>query len=321
MARSVEGHRARKRFGQHFLADQGVVQQMVDAISLREDQKIIEIGPGLGALTDALLERVETVQAVEIDRDLAARLRRRYPANRLVLFEADALSFDFALALSADTSAGLNASASAGANPSARSNASAATDPSADKRLRVVGNLPYNISSPLLVRLLEYRSIVADQHFMLQKEVVERIVGVPGTSDYGRLSVLLQSFFDCQWLFDVPPTAFDPPPRVRSAVVRMTVRRDRLAEDPAPLQQLLSIAFGQRRKMLRGTLLPWLAQRGVASDGIEPSARAEQIDVDTWRGVAARLAATAGIGIPGGRQPGGPVGCGRVDTADPTCAG
>lgn len=264
--RTTGGHRARKRFGQHFLADTGVVHAIVDAIAPREGQTIVEIGPGLAALTDALLERVETIQAVEIDRDLAARLRRRHSEGRLVLHEADALDFDFRAALAEPVRAG-------------------------GGLLRIVGNLPYNISSPLLVRLLEFRDIVIDQHFMLQKEVVDRIVAAPGTTDCGRLTVLLQSFYDCVKLFDVPPEAFDPPPRVDSAVLRMNVRRDRLGDDPAPLQRLLAVAFGQRRKMLRGTLLPWLAQRGVPADDIDPTARAEEISIETWRSLAARLAA------------------------------
>ena len=234
----VHGHRARKRFGQHFLVDAGVVQAIVEAIAPRDGQQIVEIGPGLAALTDALLERVDSIQAVELDRDLARRLRERYPDTRLALHEADALEFDFGQALPAG----------AGAE---------------GRRLRVVGNLPYNISSPLLVRLLDFRAIVDDQHFMLQKEVVDRIVAAPGTADYGRLAVLMQSFCHCVKLFDVPASAFDPPPRVESAVVRLVVRRDRDTVDPAPLQAVLAAAFGQRRKMLRGTLLPWLAQRGA----------------------------------------------------------
>jgi 16S rRNA (adenine1518-N6/adenine1519-N6)-dimethyltransferase len=256
---NTEGHRARKRFGQHFLADRGVVQAIVDAIRPRPGETIVEIGPGLAALTEALLARVDRIDAVEIDRDLAARLRRRYPEDRLVLHEADALSFDYGQIAPV---------------------------------LRVVGNLPYNISSPLLVHLLGFRSIVVDQHFMLQKEVVDRIVAAPGSADYGRLSVLMQAYYDCEKLFDVPPEAFDPPPRVDSAVFRMDVRRERIDENPAPLQQLLAVAFGQRRKMLRGTLLPWLAQRGVDAQGIEPTARAEDVELETWRALAARLAAT-----------------------------
>jgi 16S rRNA (adenine1518-N6/adenine1519-N6)-dimethyltransferase len=266
-----DGHRARKRFGQHFLADAGIVRAIVDAIAPRDGQRIVEIGPGLAALTHALLERIDSIQAVEIDRDLAARLRQRYSEAQLRLHEADALAFDFSSALDEPARA-------------------------AGLRLRVVGNLPYNISSPLLVRLLEFRALIHDQHFMLQKEVVERIVAPPGGRDYGRLSVLMQAYLHCDNLFDVPPEAFDPPPRVDSAVVRMTVRREREMEDPAPLQQVLAVAFGQRRKMLRGTLLPWLAARGVSVEGIEPTARAEEIDVETWRVLAARLAAAGATG-------------------------
>ena len=277
------GHRARKRFGQHFLVDAGVVHAIVEAIAPRAGQLIVKIGPGRAALTDALLERIDSLQAIEIDRDLAARLRRHYPASQLRLHEADALDFDFAKALDdakvqADTKARDGAAPTAG-NP---------------KRLRVVGNLPYNVSSPLLVRLLDFRALIDDQHFMLQKEVVDRIVAAPGSSDYGRLSVLMQAHLYCDSLFEVPPTAFDPPPRVDSAVVRMIVRRDRETEDPGPLQQLLAVAFGQRRKMLRGTLLPWLAERGVDADELAPTARAEDIDVETWRRLAARLVAAGG---------------------------
>ncbi|MFA7667313.1 MAG: 16S rRNA (adenine(1518)-N(6)/adenine(1519)-N(6))-dimethyltransferase RsmA [Burkholderiaceae bacterium] len=265
------GHRARKRFGQHFLVDAGVVHAIVEAIAPRAGQLIVEIGPGRAALTDALLERIDSLQAIEIDRDLAARLRRHYPASQLRLHEADALDFDFAKARD-------------GAAPTAGN----------PKRLRVVGNLPYNVSSPLLVRLLDFRALIDDQHFMLQKEVVDRIVAAPGSSDYGRLSVLMQAHLYCDSLFEVPPTAFDPPPRVDSAVVRMIVRRDRETEDPGPLQQLLAVAFGQRRKMLRGTLLPWLAERGVDAEELVPTARAEDIDVETWRRLAARLVAAGG---------------------------
>ncbi|HRO60218.1 MAG TPA: 16S rRNA (adenine(1518)-N(6)/adenine(1519)-N(6))-dimethyltransferase RsmA [Burkholderiaceae bacterium] len=272
-AAPVDGHRARKRFGQHFLVDTGVVRGIVDAIAPQDGQHIVEIGPGLGALTGVLLERVDAIQAVELDRDLARRLRGRYPAARLALHEADALVFDFGLALPADARA-------------------------AGQRLRIVGNLPYNISSPLLLHLLEQRAIVDDLHFMLQKEVVDRIVAGPGSADYGRLSVLMQSFCHCVRLFDVPASAFDPPPRVESAVVRMALRRERDAADPAPLQTVLAVAFGQRRKMLRGTLLPWLAQRGVDAPEIEPTARAEEIGIDVWWTLADRVAA---------RGPAGPV--------------
>src|SRR5690606_22501651 len=174
------GHRARKRFGQRFLVDPSVVEAIVDAVAPRADDLLVEIGPGLAALTDALLARVPHVHAVEIDRDLAARLRARHEPQRLTLHEADALRFDFG-ALAAREA----------------------------RRLRIVGNLPYNISSPLLVRLLAFRERVRDQHFMLQREVVERIVAPPSTRDFGRLSVLMQAFYEVERLFDVAPQAFD----------------------------------------------------------------------------------------------------------------
>ncbi len=251
------GHRARKRFGQHFLADASVVHAIVDAIDPREGDLLVEIGPGLAALTRALLERIAHLHAVEIDRDLAARLRSRYAPQRLTLHEADALRFDFAAIAAA-----------------------------AGQRLRIVGNLPYNVSSPLLVRLLQFRAQVRDQHFMLQREVVERIVARPASRDFGRLSVLLQAFYEVEHLFDVAPQAFDPPPKVDSSVVRMRVRADRIARDPAPLQQVLAAAFAQRRKMIRSTLLPWLEARGAARPPLDPTLRPEQIDVCTWLSIA-----------------------------------
>jgi len=256
------GHRARKRFGQHFLADSGVVDAIVDAIDPREGELLVEIGPGLAALTSALLARLPHLHAIEIDRDLAARLRSRYSPRQLTLHEADALRFDFA-AIAASQS----------------------------QRLRIVGNLPYNVSSPLLVRLLGFRALVRDQHFMLQREVVERIVAVPSTRDFGRLSVLMQAFYEVERLFDVGPQAFDPPPRVHSSVIRMRVRGDRLARDPTPLQQVLAAAFAQRRKMIRTTLLPWLEARGAARPPLDASLRPEQIDVPSWLRIADSVAA------------------------------
>lgn len=251
------GHRARKRFGQHFLADASVVRAIVDAIDPREGELLVEIGPGLAALTRALLERIAHLHAVEIDRDLAARLRARYAPQRLTLHEDDALRFDFG-----------------------------AIAREARQRLRIVGNLPYNVSSPLLVRLLDFRAQVRDQHFMLQREVVERIVAKPSTRDFGRLSVLMQSFYEVERLFDVAPQAFDPPPKVESSVLRMRVRDDRLARDPAPLQQVLAAAFAQRRKMIRTTLLPWLDAHGVPRPPLDETLRPEQIDVPTWLSLA-----------------------------------
>jgi len=251
-------HVARKRFGQHFLADRSVIARIVDAIAPRDGERLLEIGPGQGALTSALLQRVGHLSAIEIDRDLAAGLRRRY-GDRLTLIEGDVLAVDLAEAL--------------GAGP-----------------VRVVGNLPYNISSPLLVRLIAVRDRVADQHFMLQKEVVDRIVAAPATAAYGRLGVLLQAYYDVESLFDVPPEAFEPPPKVDSSVVRMLPRSASPAVAPETLSPLLAVAFGQRRKMLRNTVLPWLSARRVDASALPPTARAEEIPVQVWLEVAARLA-------------------------------
>ncbi len=257
-ARERAGHVARKRFGQHFLVDKSVVERIAEAISPRAGDRLVEIGPGTAALTAALLARVERLTAIEIDRDLVPRLAARF-GERLRLIEADVLEVDFDAI-------------------------------GADGPIRVVGNLPYNISTPLLVRLLASRSLVVDQHFMLQKEVVDRIVAPLSGANYSRLSVLLQSYYDVESLFEVGPEAFDPPPRVDSAVIRMVPRIDPSAPDPQPLSTLLAVAFGQRRKMLRNTLLPWLAQAGVEAPEIAPSDRAQDVPVAVYLRIASRLA-------------------------------
>ncbi len=253
-------HVARKRFGQHFLVDRGVIESIVSAVAPQAGETLVEIGPGLGALTERLMQAIPQMSAIEIDRDLAARLRNRY-GERLALHEADALAFDFGV-LKVE-----------------------------GRPLRVVGNLPYNISSPLLVHLLAWRHVIDDQHFMLQKEVVERIVAEPGHSEFGRLSVLIQAYYDVEWLFDVPPEAFDPPPRVESAVFRMLPRRDAGEPDLKRLERLIHGGFTQRRKMLRSTLLPWLAQQGITDAGLPPEARPEDVAVADWVRLAALLPA------------------------------
>ena len=257
-------HVARKRFGQNFLVDRAVVDAIVRSIDPRSDDAMIEIGPGLAALTAPLIaareaRRVDSpthrpLQVVELDRDLAARMRQRFDADLVVVHEADALTFDFA-ALAGD-----------GAAPS----------------LRVVGNLPYNISTPLLFHLLTLAERVVDQHFMLQKEVVARMVAEPGTSDFGRLSVMLQVRYAMESLFDVPPSAFDPPPKVTSAIVRMIpLPVAALAiRDTGRFARLVTTAFGQRRKMLRNTLADHA--EAMEAVGIAPTARAEEIGPDTW---------------------------------------
>ena len=261
-------HVPRKRFGQNFLVDQGVIAAIVHAIAPRGDDLMVEIGPGLGALTvplvDARREREvstprQPLHVIELDRDLAARLRQRFAADELIVHEADALSFDFAQLASARHA-----------------------------RMRVVGNLPYNISSPLLFHLAEFADAIVDQHFMLQKEVVDRMVAAPGTSDYGRLSVMLQVRYDMEALFDVPPAAFDPAPKVTSALVRMAPRADAGIIDFPLFASLVSEAFSQRRKMLRNTLKNRIAE--LEAIGIAPTARAEDVSVNDYVTLANRAA-------------------------------
>lgn len=245
-------HIARKRFGQNFLIDQQVIADIVAAVAPARSDCVVEIGPGLGALTDPLLKRVDHLHVVEIDRDIVARLRKRFSPNVLTIHEGDALDFDFSsLCTTADT------------------------------RLHIVGNLPYNISTPLLFHLADHSERVYDMHFMLQKEVVERMVAEPGTADFGRLSVMLQYRFVMDWLLDVPPESFDPAPKVDSAVVRLIPRppEERTARDEAKLAALVSAAFAQRRKMLRNNLKGILGDDDFSQLGIAPTARAEDLSV------------------------------------------
>jgi 16S rRNA (adenine1518-N6/adenine1519-N6)-dimethyltransferase len=242
-------HIARRRFGQHFLVDDTVIDAIVAAVAPRPQDALVEIGPGLGALTDALLRRCETLTVIELDRDLAARLRR-WP--RLEVIEADVLKVDIA-ALAARRG----------------------------QRLRVVGNLPYNISTPILFHLLESAAHVEDQHFMLQKEVVDRMAAQPGGRDYGRLSVMLQWRYRIESLFDVPPAAFDPAPKVVSAVVRMVPRPQPVDIDVHRLGAVVTMAFSQRRKLLRHTLGRWLEAHG-ATVAFDLQRRAEEVPVEQY---------------------------------------
>ncbi len=257
---AAEPHRARKRFGQNFLHDPGVVSRIVEAIDPRPGQAIVEIGPGQAALTSALIERAGHVRAIEIDRDLAARLRQRFSAEKLTLIEADALKIDWS---------------DVAATP-----------------LRLVGNLPYNISTPLLFALLPVAERVIDQHFMLQKEVVDRMVAAPGSKTYGRLSVMLQFRYRLTKLFDVPRGAFRPAPQVTSSVVRMKPRA--LSElpqvDAQAFARVVAAAFGQRRKTLRNALSELLDADQIAASGVDPQARAETLGVDSFVGLSRRLA-------------------------------
>ncbi len=263
-------HVARKRFGQNFLVDHTVIDAIVKAIAPRPDDLLVEIGPGLAALTGPLIAARSAMQnlahplhVVELDRDLVARLRSRFVESEIVVHEADALNFDFA---------------------------SLALD---HQRLRIVGNLPYNISSPLLFHLHAVADRVIDQHFMLQKEVVARMVAAPGTSDYGRLSVMLQVRYDMESLFDVPAEAFAPPPKVTSAIVRMIPwPRESLAiNDQTMFARVVAAAFSQRRKMLRNTLAAYA--RHMEELGIVPTARAEEIAPEIFVALANRASAAA----------------------------
>ena len=251
-------HIPRKRFGQHFLADQAIIDAIVRAIDPRPGQAMVEIGPGLGALTQPLVERLGKLAVIELDRDLAARLRSH---GQLAVTEADVLKVDFAeLARSLGV-----------------------------PKARVVGNLPYNISTPILFHLLGFVDAISDQHFMLQKEVIDRMVARPATSDYGRLSVMLQWRYEMEDVLFVPPEAFDPPPRVDSAVVRMVPRAQPAPVDEKLLSELVQVAFSQRRKILRHTLGKWLEQRKFSGE-CDLQRRDEEVPVAEYLSLAAAVA-------------------------------
>jgi len=254
-------HQARKRFGQHFLTDGAVIDQIVQAIAPQPGDAMVEIGPGLAAMTQPLVERLGHLNVIELDRDLALRLRQH---PQLQVTEADVLNVDFtALAASLQT-----------------------------QQLRVVGNLPYNISTPILFHLLDHVAVVKDQHFMLQKEVVERMVAAPSTANYGRLSVMLQWRYDMEMVLLVGPQAFDPPPRVDSAVVRMTPWPQPADVQLKLLSELVQVAFSQRRKLLRHTLGQWLEARAF-SGVFDVKRRAEEVAVAEYVALAQALTTKA----------------------------
>ena len=246
-----EGHQARKRFGQNFLHDQRVIEKIVRSVNPRRDDNVVEIGPGLAALTSPLIGEVDRLTVVELDRDLAAGLPGRVPhPERLNIVEADALRFDFSTLAT-------------------------------EKPLRVVGNLPYNISTPLLFHLVQQGNIVQDMHFMLQKEVVERITASPSTKEYGRLSVMLQYYCKATYLFEVPAGAFNPPPKVTSAVFRLEPYSSKpiVAQNEKNLAALVGHVFTQRRKTLRNSLKGKLDDAAFAKAGVDPMARPETLSL------------------------------------------
>jgi 16S rRNA (adenine1518-N6/adenine1519-N6)-dimethyltransferase len=250
-------HIAKKRFGQHFLVDAGVIDQIVMAINPQLGQSMVEIGPGQSAITRPLLKGLDRLCVVELDRDLAHTLK----ANpKLRVIQADVLTVDFGQ-LHADLGS---------------------------KALRVVGNLPYNISTPILFHLLKFVAMIEDQHFMLQKEVIDRMLAMPNTSDYGRLSVMLQWRYDMTRVLDVGMEAFDPPPRVLSAVVKMVPKKEPVSLDVSQFSEMVQVAFSQRRKILRHTLEPWLAQRNFNGD-FDFKRRAQEVSVQEFMALVQEL--------------------------------
>lgn len=244
-------HIPRRRFGQNFLVDHGIISDIVRAVAPQPGDCLLEIGPGLGALTGPLLERVDHLRAIEIDRDIVARLALEFPQHRLTLYEGDALRFDYSVL---------------------------------GPGLRIVGNLPYNISTPLLFRFAHHAAGLRDVHVMLQQEVVERMIAGPGTPAYGRLSVMLQLSFTMEQVLAVPATAFRPVPKVESAVVRMLpvpVAAHREQDDKL-FAEVVAAAFSQRRKMLRNTLAKYLGSKDFAVLGIDPEARAQDLSVEDY---------------------------------------
>ncbi|MDD2686027.1 MAG: 16S rRNA (adenine(1518)-N(6)/adenine(1519)-N(6))-dimethyltransferase RsmA [Gallionella sp.] len=255
----MSGHKAKKQFGQNFLVDQNIIADIVRCIRPEANDNMVEIGPGLGALTRPLLKQLNKLHVVEIDRDIIARLKTDYPQDKIVIHEGDALQFDFA---------------------------------TLGTPLRIVGNLPYNISSPLLFHFAEYAERITDMHFMLQNEVVERMVADPSTPAYGRLSVMLQYRFYMEKLLDVPPESFRPAPKVDSAIVRMIPLRTEqiVVKNELVFAQIVAAAFGQRRKTLRNTLRAYLTDDEFVLLGIDAGLRAENLPVAEFAKVAAYVA-------------------------------
>jgi 16S rRNA (adenine1518-N6/adenine1519-N6)-dimethyltransferase len=261
-------HIARKRFGQHFLTDSAIIDGIVDAIHPLPGQSMVEIGPGLAALTQPLVERLGQLTVIELDRDLAVRLREH---PHLHVIESDVLKVDFeTLCASMDA-----------APKSAKEDLSDQQRVVTGSKLRVVGNLPYNISTPILFHLLDQVDVIEDQHFMLQKEVIDRMVASPCTSDYSRLSVMLQWRYEMANILFVPPSSFDPPPRVDSAIVRMIPFSTPPDLDVKTLSTLVQVAFSQRRKILRNTLGRWLDEQAF-SGHFDLQRRAEEVPVSEY---------------------------------------
>lgn len=256
----MSSHTPRKRFGQNFLHDQNIIANIVAAIEPDKNQRIIEIGPGKGALTKPLLQAAGKLEVIELDRDLIPILEEKFSnSGELIIYSHDVLKFDFTQ---------LNAES---------------------QSLRIVGNLPYNISTPLLFHLMEFLPLIKDMHFMLQKEVVDRICAQPGNKDYGRLSVMMQYYCDTANLFIVPPGAFYPPPSVNSAIVRLVPRQSEEVSqiDAKALSSIVQSCFAQRRKTLRNNLKKFLSDEQIKSLGIDPGLRAETLTLEDFKKLSA----------------------------------
>ena len=262
-------HTAKKRFGQNFLTDQSVITSLIDAISPKPNDLMVEIGPGLGALTKPLLQKLNLLHVVEVDRDIIAWMQKEYAKNNIAIHNADALKFDFASLLP---------------SPPVGEGLGERGETAEKGKIRVTGNLPYNISTPILFHLLDNVSHITDMHFMLQKEVVERMVASPSTPAYGRLSVMLQYHLAMEYLITVPPEAFEPAPKVESAFVRCVPHATLpfVAKDQKHFAKIVMAAFGQRRKTLRNTLKGLLDDAGFAELEISSQLRAENLSVSQF---------------------------------------
>ena len=238
-------HQPRKRFGQNFLVDHQIINQIISTISPKNDDSIVEIGPGKGAITFPIIEYLDHLSVIEIDRDLVSMLKSK-EQEKLTIYQADALTFDFS---------------------------------QIPNKLRIIGNLPYNISSPLLFHLLDYRKQIIDMTFMLQKEVVDRIVAPPGNKTYGRLSVMMQAFYEVELMFVVPKESFEPQPKIESAILYLKTREQPLVKNSKPLEEIVKLAFSQRRKTLKNCLKSVLNQ---SQTEIDLSQRAEMLSTENF---------------------------------------
>lgn len=263
----TEGHQARKRFGQNFLHDPHVIDNIVGAIAPHADDRMVEIGPGLGALTEQILNSTKALQVIELDRDLIPRLMAKFGASgKLTIHQADALTFDYQQLLDHK-----------------------------EQRLRIVGNLPYNISTPLIFKLLEHEQHIQDMHFMLQKEVVDRLSAPVGDKAYGRLGIMVQYYCQVDGLFVVGPGAFNPPPKVDSAIVRLSPHKEKpfTTSNPALMGKIVTSAFTMRRKTIRNGLKNIATIEQMEAAGIDPGQRPETIPMEHWVAITNLVDASA----------------------------